>query len=1328
MDYNLHGLSTRSFEQLIQSITAKLIGPQVIIFGDGPDGGREATFEDAIPYPSRDSGWSGFGIVQAKFRQRLQGTKEDGAWAVQQLRSELKAFLSPKKRKRKPEYYIFVTNVVLTAVEEKGGKDQCIALLEEFSSKLPLKGYDIWDYDKLRVFLDDNEEIRRGYSAWITPGDVLSEVIKWFSAGTPNFDHTLTSFLEKELLSDQYVNLEQAGYSGKDATPIARVFVDLPASEQNLSDPPKETKADALPPGIVAEIIASSNERLDPKSLGLIPAADSVARTFSIDKKGRYVITGGPGQGKTTVGQFICQLFRAAILKDKPDWQLDPETRQILNTLNSQIGNESLQFPTARRFPIRVVLSQFAKALAAKDQENINSVLSYVVDLIRKRTDQNVSVNDFKRWLSEYPWLIVFDGLDEVPASSNRDEVLAAIRDFRIDARRANADLFTIGTTRPQGYNADFNPDLHHQVWLTPLSTARAMHYAERLVEVRFGNDKDRVQKILSRLWRASENESTARLMRSPLQVTIMATLVDRMGQPPQERWNLFKEYYRVIYQREVERDIPAAVVLRDHQPNVDTIHNHVGLLLQLESGRSGQTDARLSKDQFEAVVDNRLKEEGYTDKELTSLKTQIIEAATDRLVFLVGLQADQVGFEIRSLQEFMAAEALMNENDDLVRKRLREIAPISNWRNVFLFAAGKCFAERQHLRDTIHLICGELNEDPTDRPLVETLQGSRLALDLLEDGPARRQPKYAQSLARIALRLLDQPPQDEQIKLAALCDSGLETVYQEELELRISQVDHNRRLGAWTTLIPLVEKKISWACQIADSYWPREASPQLDIVLAGLNSTGGWWLLSKFQEVIPKTSPLVLAKQLGDDYLRKFASAVVPRWLTTVLNVLFSTLEDMPNADFVDEPDLDGLFSIRWLMVKNEWLAPLKKMPNPSPEWSALITAAEFSEAPSTENMFRTLETILENSNNELSSWLVYRLPWPLASALAFAQQAGLLHLKKLAADGGLGDINVWSGAETRWGETGFGTEDILFTASHLPFEKDIAQMGFPFAGNITVTITDDLPLLIPTLLSVYSKLEDSPLRPWVAGWILFVLSVIAKEYDSPEIEVPSLEEFRTLISDSAILMEDVYIDGIKLIDFGDELDADGIDFLDWLGQQDIDIVMTELEAPGLSNLLAKAFKSSPERVGLLRAHSFWITEKTEVIIPTPLLNCDKYAQTRIQEAALIVRLMQGRWSGDDIPDLARWSANFINRNLVSNLLWGYVPISAQVTWDLYARLLIEMRKLLPSSEWRHEAKIIQRLNDSIRRRSCRLTDQQVWMELGMPKGLLSLLPPPQI
>ncbi len=235
-DYNFTGLSSRSFEQLIQALAVKIIGPNIIVFGDGKDGGREATFNGAVPYPSSPE-WNGYGVVQAKFLQRPQNAKSDGDWALAQLRGELEAFADPEKERKKPDYYIFATNAILTPVQNKGSKDKASALFDEFKSTVPLRAYDIWDYDKLRSFLDNNQDVRKKYAAFITSGDVLSQMMEWLDLQRPDFEQTLTNFLEKELLSDQFANLERAGHTTNDRIPIARLMPLTHPKEKSTINP-----------------------------------------------------------------------------------------------------------------------------------------------------------------------------------------------------------------------------------------------------------------------------------------------------------------------------------------------------------------------------------------------------------------------------------------------------------------------------------------------------------------------------------------------------------------------------------------------------------------------------------------------------------------------------------------------------------------------------------------------------------------------------------------------------------------------------------------------------------------------------------------------------------------------------------------------------------------------------------------------------------------------------------------------------------------------------------------------------------------------------------
>jgi len=40
------------------------------------------------------------------------------------------------------------------------------------------------------------------------------------------------------------------------------------------------------------------------------------------------------------------------------------------------------------------------------------------------QTDEKCTLDDLKRWLTAYPWVVVLDGLDEFQALSNRKQVL----------------------------------------------------------------------------------------------------------------------------------------------------------------------------------------------------------------------------------------------------------------------------------------------------------------------------------------------------------------------------------------------------------------------------------------------------------------------------------------------------------------------------------------------------------------------------------------------------------------------------------------------------------------------------------------------------------------------------------------------------------------------------------------------------------------------------------------------------------------------------------------------------------------------------------------
>ena len=91
--------------------------------------------------------------------------------------------------------------------------------------------------------------------------------------------------------------------------------------------------------------------------------------------------------------------------------------------------------------------------------------------------------------------------------------------------------------------------------------------------------------------------------MTSPLQVTFMATVVAARGKPGENRWQLFSNYYRTIYDRELQKAVPPySEVLGLHQPTIDRLHHDVGFLLQFRGETTGGTDATMPMAEFEGL------------------------------------------------------------------------------------------------------------------------------------------------------------------------------------------------------------------------------------------------------------------------------------------------------------------------------------------------------------------------------------------------------------------------------------------------------------------------------------------------------------------------------------------------------------------------------------------------------------------------------------------------------------------------------------------------------------------------------------------------------
>jgi hypothetical protein len=1252
-DYDLHThLTARSFEQLVQAIAVKVLGPGTVIFGDGPDGGREATFDGEVPYPSEKERWKGSIVVQAKFRQRPVSTKKDAEWALAQLDREIKAFTT--RRRRYPDYYIFATNVVLTPAAG-GSKDKALKKLIDGAR---VRGAAIWDADQIRAFLDNYADIRRSYRFWVTPSELLARMLERITADEPDFRKVVASFLTKELLADQHAHLETAGYKAEERIPLSQVFVDLPIStEMHLGPPDEDPKKPATL--FIDSMIEDGDARLNPSTV----EHERRVALAAEPTPGRAVLLGGPGQGKSTLGQYLCQIYRTSLLRVLPQHLLGDAARPIIAAIGAKMAGGEIREPRAMRFPFRVVLSEYADYLAVDGQQR-TSLLSYIALMIGQSTPYPVKAADISRWLSMYPWCLVLDGLDEVPVSGNRERVLEMIQNFWVDAANVDADLLVVATCRPQGYNRDFSPHQFRHLWLVPLSPARAIGYAEKLLQVRFGAEPSRLSRIDGSIRRAASAEATSRLMRTPLQVTIMSVLVDQGGDPPQERWRLFRKYFSVMYERETQRPIAYAQILRDFQPDIEDIHRNTALVLQILSERSGNAEARMPDELFGRIVEQRLREEKHSGARLVELRDALITAACERLVFLVGLQSGQIGFEIRSLQEYMAAEALMH-GGEVIADRLREIAPLVSWRNVFLFAAGSCFAERQYLRPAIHTLCAQLNDDAQDLIAREARIGSVIAMDLLEDGSARRQPGYVKLITRLAMRILELPPGHGQERLAKLYDEELEEIYREQIEAAINSRNLLMRRSGWQTLF-FLKGRASWARAVIDHLWPETLERQLD---AYRGAGGHLELLPQ----VPMAVGVLLQKWRPTSELQREVLLYVGKGTFAVLSI-------------------KAIQAVRSMTSDWSWLRP---------EWRLPAAVGDFLAAPSAEQLANVLDVAAQTVGKEDHAFIRMAAPWVVTACVETCggEPERMRELASRIRRGQLGDSDQWIAAQSDWFAVGLKLEDLEAAGDPLAVDP----MPFPFAAA-NVAVADGGRIDASHVARLVRIATSTPSR----GVRRVILEMLERVFydDFSLMETGALD----------LVIADVPGAAARLVNALEVrvVDENWVAIADAIGRSPERRSVGDRIYVRLYNSLADAIRRNPHRYGLVNLAA-------ELLAKDPSSNAFPRGGYQPPEACVEARLiMDITGTNIDEADLRanalRIAANDpASAQTIIAALWS--------TGASHLELLAELKVLYPAAAAYHADDIVNRLEESIHARRSPFDRREVWERLQLPAGLAEIV-----
>lgn len=766
MKHQLQMLSPGAFQSCAAGLAIAEFGSGVQVLGSGRDGGRDMYFHGPLTWnstgDSEEEQFDGYTVFQVKHKETLSDKNATNvAWLWEEVRKELDAWTAwdkDKPREPLPDQLVFITNVLLTPYPSAGGHDTLLRQVQKYRDALNDGSRDIdspeaildkiqrrkrlgairtirfWDGNQVDTLLTVHAGVRRRFDAFLTVSDVFAFVTEM--TGNAKVKDSVPVLLDQartELSTDGVVYFDDAGDRENRGIPIHTVAIDLPVTFAG---------------GTAMRTTALKH---------VLERGDNIlARDITAVTGPRHlVLTGQPGNGKTTMSKLIVQAYRAAALKGSN--ALSESHAGAITGIETVLRKLGHRLPKHHRWPLRIDLAKYAEESGHKLDETL---MRYLADRISTRSTQgDVTPATLSSWLKEWPWVVVFDGLDEVTEPKARRTVIQRLTEFVNNAEADKNDLLAVITTRPVGYTEDIDPNLFQTVALDDLTPTEALRYGMQAAKVRIGADVDRVQKVVDALAAAAQDENLAKLLRTPLQVLILSIIIDGAGDITPDRYSLFWSYFDTVFRRERGKGQMVRTLLTKHDQLIHQLHHRAGFVLQQRAETAEHSTAILTEQELRQIAWHVLDEAKFKpDGDNADILDSIIKSATQRLV-LIAPRNDGYGFDVRSLQEMMASLHIGNAPMDVVLERLRVLAPSPHWRNTWLFTGGKFFSEpRRHEHAAVVELVETVDRGAHERFGDHLPIGYELALDILDDGMARKWPEWSNRLLAHGLHVLDEP------------------------------------------------------------------------------------------------------------------------------------------------------------------------------------------------------------------------------------------------------------------------------------------------------------------------------------------------------------------------------------------------------------------------------------------------------------------------------------------------------------------------------------------------------------------------------------------
>lgn len=148
--------------------------------------------------------------------------------------------------------------------------------------------------------------------------------------------------------------------------------------------------------------------------------ADQIARTsvWRSSQPRHLVITGAPGTGKSTLAQYLTQLYRAQFAAREAN---EASITTLIGRTEKSLQRIGVAPPASPRWPLRVELAKMAAEMGPAGGPNLKR---WLADRATERAGLDIQPATLDAWIKAWPTLLVFDGLDEVTAPALRHRVI----------------------------------------------------------------------------------------------------------------------------------------------------------------------------------------------------------------------------------------------------------------------------------------------------------------------------------------------------------------------------------------------------------------------------------------------------------------------------------------------------------------------------------------------------------------------------------------------------------------------------------------------------------------------------------------------------------------------------------------------------------------------------------------------------------------------------------------------------------------------------------------------------------------------------------------